>query len=326
MVDERDSKRERIYVREVGARTYSLHVERSRRLAVSRVRRDDPSDESSQQQGSPDPSSSRAWWVVNPGDSDFWTQSIEMHFRELPPGVGNTTHGHQNEACFYWLQGSGIDVHDGESFPWSAGDLCFVPADTVHQHINTSKTDRAVALVVKAKSLWMLLGLFFQGGQGPFEKDGFGPRRSWSGLAARDGQTVVSPSEYLREVVKGGSVLRLTSGRFPEHRNHSVDLDIEEVNSGETLRRHWHMADEVGYVLSGSGTSRQWSVECEIADQYYAHIAEEPTEWQVSAGDTLYVPPNTVHELSAGTSGLRVVTAQNRMFKALGYTESVILE
>src|SRR5688500_20403854 len=56
------------------------------------------------------------------------------------------------------------------------------------------------------------------------------------------------------------------------------------------------------YVISGSGYSLQWDVEAEIEDQYHARIAKEPTRWEFSAGDLVYVPQNTVHQQwSSGT-------------------------
>jgi oxalate decarboxylase/phosphoglucose isomerase-like protein (cupin superfamily) len=81
------------------------------------------------------------------------------------------------------------------------------------------------------------------------------------------------------------------------------------------------MADEAIYVLSGKGQSLQWDVEADIDDRYYARIPKEPSRWDFTAGDLVYVPTNTVHQLvnSDRSTPLVVLSAQNRVFKHIGY-------
>jgi mannose-6-phosphate isomerase-like protein (cupin superfamily) len=88
------------------------------------------------------------------------------------------------------------------------------------------------------------------------------------------------------------------------------------------------MADEVFYVLEGSGHSLHWEVESEIAERYYARVADEPTRHEFGPGDTLYVPQNHVHQLFNGSDDapLRLISAQNRLIKHLGYDAVVHLE
>ena len=85
------------------------------------------------------------------------------------------------------------------------------------------------------------------------------------------------------------------------------------------------MADEVCYVISGAGHSLQWDVEAEIADRYTARVAGEPSRWDFKTGDLVYVPVNTVHQFVNSDAGspLRLLSAQNRLFKLLGY-DSVV--
>jgi oxalate decarboxylase/phosphoglucose isomerase-like protein (cupin superfamily) len=87
------------------------------------------------------------------------------------------------------------------------------------------------------------------------------------------------------------------------------------------------MADEVAYVLSGTGTSVQWQVEAEIADRYYARVAKTPTSWDFKTDDTVYVPQNHVHQyVNTGDEPLRILVAQNRLIKYLGYDSVAYLE
>jgi oxalate decarboxylase/phosphoglucose isomerase-like protein (cupin superfamily) len=88
------------------------------------------------------------------------------------------------------------------------------------------------------------------------------------------------------------------------------------------------MADEVLYVLSGSGTSLQWEVEAEIAEKYYARIAKEPTSHAFTAGDTVYVPQNTVHQFvnDSDSQPLALLSVSNRLFRHLGYDRVAVLD
>jgi oxalate decarboxylase/phosphoglucose isomerase-like protein (cupin superfamily) len=87
------------------------------------------------------------------------------------------------------------------------------------------------------------------------------------------------------------------------------------------------MGDEAVYVMSGKGHSLHWDVEAEIAEKYYARVAENPSRWEFAAGDLLYIPQNTVHQHhNDGTEPLLFLSAQNRLFKQLGYDNVVYLE
>jgi uncharacterized RmlC-like cupin family protein len=108
----------------------------------------------------------------------------------------------------------------------------------------------------------------------------------------------------------------------------SVDLFEQRIPGGSRSAKHWHMADEIVYVLSGSGYSLHWEVEAEIAERYYARVAMEPTRHEFQTGDVLYVPQNVVHQHfnSTGDEPLRILSAQNRLIKYLGYDNVVYLE
>src|SRR5487761_668179 len=131
---------------------------------------------------------------------------------------------------------------------------------------------------------------------------------------------------------EGGQAIGHHMGGHPapsrsDVRTFSVDVLELDIPAGGRSGRRWQMADEVLYVLSGSGYSLHWEVEAEIADMYYARIATEPSRHEVKAGDTLYVPQNTVAQhFAVGSSPLRLLSAQNRLFKQLGYDAVVYLE
>jgi quercetin dioxygenase-like cupin family protein len=324
------AKKSRVFVRGMSSEQYGLKEFRQAQLAAPRVRNDDFVADDAQVGHSGDSEDSRTWWRVGPGDEPFLTQNVQVHFVEIPPGKANHGHGHQNEAVFYILQGSGYEIHDDKTYPWSAGDLAVVHTDSVHRHFNDGD-ETAKALVMKAKSTWMYFNLIQQGRSGPIDdEDAYGPREDWSQIwtdGVDEKVKVVKPSDTVWETTPDGRIRVLCSKDTPHVRVFSVDVYEQEIPAGGRSARHWHMADEIGYVLSGTGESLQWQVESEIAERYYARVAKEPTRWDFQADDTVYVPQNHQHQyVNTGDEPLRLLIVQNRLIKSLGYDKVVYLE
>lgn len=320
----------RVFLRGITSESYGLREFRQRQLAAKRVRDDSVIVDDAKVGHSGDSPQSRTWWRIGPGDDPFLTQTLQVHFVQLPPGSSNHGHGHQNEALFYILEGAGYEIHDGKRYDWSQGDLVIVHTDSVHRHFNPYE-ETATALVMKAKSAWMYLGLIQQGRAGPVkDEERFGPRLDWSrmwtpGATARN--KVVKPADTRWDDTPLGRVRVLSSPARTDVRAFSVDVFELEIPAGGRSGRRWQMADEVLYVISGSGYSLHWDVEAEIAEKYYARIAKEPTRHDITAGDTLYVPQNTVAQHFAGGGGpLRLLSGQNRLFKQLGYDNVAYLD
>ncbi|MPZ92112.1 MAG: cupin domain-containing protein [Actinobacteria bacterium] len=321
----------RTFVRGIASQKYGLSDFRRRQLEAPRVRGDEVVVDDAAVGHSGDSKDSRTWWRLGPGDDPFLTQNLQVHFVELPPGKSNHGHGHQNEAIFYVLEGRGYEIHDDLRYDWEAGDAVIVHTDSVHRHFNASEEERAVCLVVKAKSTWMFLGLIQQGRSGPVEdEDRFGPRVDWSQLwtpRSDELNKVVKSGDRAWELTPDGHVKTILS-KGDDARAWSVDLFEQRIPGGSRSAKHWHMADEIVYVLSGSGYSLHWEVEAEIAERYYARVAMEPTRHEFQTGDVLYVPQNVVHQHfnSTGDEPLRILSAQNRLIKYLGYDNVVYLE
>lgn len=326
-----DKEEGRVFLRGITSETYGLSEHRRRQRSAPRVRRSGTvtDDASVGHSGDSDVGLSRTWWVLGPGDEPFLTQTLQVHFVELKPGGSNHGHGHQNEATFYILEGKGYEIHDGKRYEWSQDDFVIVHGDSVHRHFNASKSARALAIVFKAKATWMMLGMLQQGRSKPIdEPDRYEAPRDWSELwtpGAADKKKVVKRSDTRWENTPDGKVRIISAPDRTDVRTNSVDLYEQEIAS--MTARHWHMADEVMYVLSGEGESRQWDVEAEMGERYQARIAKEPSVWKFGPGDLVYVPQNTVHQhVNTGREALRVLVAQNRLFKLLGYDSVVYLE
>ena len=320
----------RVFLRGLTSETYGLGEFRRHQRAADRVRRAGTVVDDASVGHSGDSDQSRTSWMLGPGDDPFLTQTLQVHFVELLPGGANHGHGHQNEACFYILEGSGYEIHDGVRYEWEQDDFAIVHTDCVHKHFNAKKDVRALALVMKAKTNWMAMGLWQQGRSGPFDKQGYGPRQDWSQLwtpGAAQKRKVVKKSETRWEDTRDGRVRIISSPDTTDVRTNSVDVYQQEVGPGGKTAKHWHMADEAVYVQKGKGHSLHWDVEAEIADKYYARIAEKPSRWDFTSGDLVYIPQNTVHQhVNDGDEPLLFISAQNRLFKQLGYDNVAYLE
>jgi quercetin dioxygenase-like cupin family protein len=178
----------------------------------------------------------------------------------------------------------------------------------------------------------MYFGLIQQGRSGPVaDEQRFGPRQEWGRIwtpGVEERKKVVKPSDTVWETTRDGRIRVLASPERTDVRLFSIDVYEQEIPSGSRSAKHWHMADEALYVLSGHGYSLQWEVEAEIAERYYARIAKEPTRHDFQAGDTVYVPQNHVHQHFNGSQHepLVLLSAQNRLIKYLGYDNVAYLE
>lgn len=320
----------RVFLRGLSSESYGLGEFRRRQRAADRVRRAGTVVDDASVGHSGDSDRSQTAWMLGPGDDPFLTQTLQVHFVELFPGGANHGHGHQNEACFYILEGQGYEIHDGVRYDWEQDDLAIVHTDCVHKHFNADPDQRALALVMKAKCTWMAMGMWQQGRSAPFTAEGYGPREDWSQLwtpGAAQKRKVVKKSETRWEDTPDGRVRIISSPEKSNVRTNSVDVYQQEIAPGGRSAKHWHMADEAVYVMRGSGRSLHWDVEAEIADKYYARVADTPSRWDFTTGDLVYIPQNTVHQhVNDGDEPLVFLSAQNRLFKALGYDNVAYLE
>jgi quercetin dioxygenase-like cupin family protein len=325
---------QRLFLQEVGSNKYKLTELLDQRRTLPRVWSGHTDyDAFSEGYMASDPSKeSFTEWVISPEEEPLRTQSLQVHYKRLSPGGSNTGHGHQNEAAFYIISGNGYEIHDGKRYDWQTGDFCFVHADSVHRHYNADEAEPAVALVIKAKSTWMAMGLYQQGGIEPWDDspEGYGPRVDWSQLwtpGSQERSKVVRSPDLPWESTEDGLVKTICSPRTTDVRSFGLDLQMLRVRPGGRTALHWHMSDEYLYVIQGQGRTRQWDVSMELDDKYYAHVAKKPVEADFAVDHHIYVPPNTQHVFeNTGGDDVVLMSAQNRLFKHMGYDKTVILE
>ncbi len=80
-------------------------------------------------------------------------ETVDAYMQIVPPGSRSGKHRHLAEECLYVVEGKGYDLHqdcdveitdtyhwtpvsDVQRFEWEAGDLIYVPPNTIHQHFN----------------------------------------------------------------------------------------------------------------------------------------------------------------------------------------------
>ncbi len=318
-------KKGRVFVRGLTSETYGLGEFRKAQLAAERVRDDSVVVDDAKLAHSGDSEKSRTWWRIGPGDEDFLTQTLQVHFVELPGQSSNHGHGHQNEAAFYILEGAGYEIHDDQRYDWKKGDLVFVHTDSVHRHFNPYD-EKAVALVVKAKCTWMFMGLIQQGRSGPIEReDEFGPREDWSKIwteGVLDRKKVVTPEDMPWEMSRQGLLKHLINEAM-NTRMETVDAYMQIIPPGSRSGRHRHLAEECLYVLEGRGYDLHQDCDVEITDTYHWTAQDEVKRFDWEAGDVIYVPPNTIHQhFNADPERpVRLISAINRIFKQCGLND-----
>lgn len=317
----------RRFVKGIESETYSLTEMRRQRLAtLPRVITKDYRDYL-------DGGGAREKNIISPANEPFVTHSLQAHFVTLGPGARDKGHGHQNEAFFYILEGRGFDMHDGTRYDWEAGDAVAVHNDSVHWHNNADPDRGVVALVMKAKPLWIFLGLHQQGplGTAPAEDDHrWGPPVDFPVIRAEEDlklKKVIKPSDTPWRVTPHGKIRLLADASVPL-RVKAIDVHLQKIPGGSRSGRQWQMQDEIFYVLEGRGYDLQWEVDVEITDRYHARIAKEPSRWEWKAGDMVYIPHNTIHQHfnADPAKPVRLISGSNRIYRMIGYSRIEQLE
>jgi quercetin dioxygenase-like cupin family protein len=102
-------------------------------------------------------------------------ESIDAYMQIIPPGSKSGKHRHLAEECLYVLEGKGYDLHQDcdvevkdryewviqpevKKFEWEAGDMIYIPPNTVHQHFNADPK-RPVRLISSINRIFKNFGL-----------------------------------------------------------------------------------------------------------------------------------------------------------------------
>jgi quercetin dioxygenase-like cupin family protein len=102
-------------------------------------------------------------------------ETVDAYMQIIPPGSRSGKHRHLAEECLYVLEGRGYDLHQDcdveitdtyhwkpqaevKRYEWEAGDVIYIPPNTIHQHFNASR-DKPVRLVSAINRIYKYCGL-----------------------------------------------------------------------------------------------------------------------------------------------------------------------
>ncbi len=102
-------------------------------------------------------------------------ETVDAYMQIIPPGSRSGKHRHLAEECLYVVEGRGYDLHQDcdveitdtyfwkpqekiQRFEWQAGDVIYIPPNTIHQHFNADP-DRPVRLISAINRIFKNSGL-----------------------------------------------------------------------------------------------------------------------------------------------------------------------
>jgi quercetin dioxygenase-like cupin family protein len=102
-------------------------------------------------------------------------ETVDAYMQIIPPGSRSGKHRHLAEECLYVLEGQGYDLHQDcdveitdeyfwkpqdevKRFEWEAGDVIYIPPNTIHQHFNADP-DRPARLISATNRIFKHSGL-----------------------------------------------------------------------------------------------------------------------------------------------------------------------
>lgn len=102
-------------------------------------------------------------------------ETVDAYMQIIPPGSRSGKHRHLAEECLYVVEGRGYDLHQDcdveitdtyfwtpqdevKRFEWEAGDVIYVPPNTIHQHFNADR-DRPARLISAINRIFKHSGL-----------------------------------------------------------------------------------------------------------------------------------------------------------------------
>lgn len=102
-------------------------------------------------------------------------ETVDAYMQIIPPGSWSGKHRHLAEECLYVLEGTGYDLHQDceveitntykwipqseiKRYEWEAGDVIYIPPNTIHQHFNLN-SDQPVRLISATNRIFKWCGL-----------------------------------------------------------------------------------------------------------------------------------------------------------------------
>jgi quercetin dioxygenase-like cupin family protein len=102
-------------------------------------------------------------------------ETVDAYMQIIPPGSRSGRHRHLAEECLYVVEGRGYDLHQDcdveitdtyhwkpqdevKRYEWEAGDVIYIPPNTIHQHFNAA-ADEPARLISAINRIYKYCGL-----------------------------------------------------------------------------------------------------------------------------------------------------------------------
>ena len=199
-----------------------------------------------------------------------------MSYSVIEPGKTSSHHIHEWEHEIYIIEGSGTLIADGKEYPIKEGDALYIPGNVDHYTLNNGPSGNIRRIEINPLIAAQSGGAGNNGGEGTGEAPLI---RNYRDLNAETGSRILGPKDGVP------NYLMLYNGAMAPG----------AVSHPET-GGHTHAWEHVIYILEGSGT-----------------IVCDGKDFTVSEGDSVLVPPNTLHQWKNETNApmLRVTFNPN---------------
>jgi quercetin dioxygenase-like cupin family protein len=143
----------------------------------------------------------------------------------------------------------------------------------------------------------------------------------------KDSKDIISSDEMPWEVCQQGTIKHLLNEKM-DTRIKTLDIYMQLIPGGSRSGKHRHMAEEYMFILEGKGYSLHWDVDMELGEEYSWKAQETPSKWEWEQGDSVYIPPNTIHQHfnASPDNPVRIIAAESRIMKYMGLDDLEQLE
>ncbi|MDH5749490.1 MAG: cupin domain-containing protein [Rhodospirillales bacterium] len=100
-----------------------------------------------------------------------------------------------------------------------------------------------------------------------------------------------------------------------------IDAYMQFIPPGGSTGKHRHLAEEVFYVVEGSGYDLHWDIDFDCKEEFSWQWEKEPQRFEWTQGDFVYIPPYTIHQhFNADQDNeTRIIAVTNRILKEMGF-------
>lgn len=100
-----------------------------------------------------------------------------------------------------------------------------------------------------------------------------------------------------------------------------LDIYMQFLAPTKASGIHRHLAEEIFYVVEGSGYDLHWDVHFDCDDHYQWQWEREPKKFEWSQGDFVYIPPYCAHKHvnSSAADEARIIVMNSRIVRQMGF-------